>query len=73
MALDLGFIQIHWYGLMYLIGFAAALLLGNYRADQENSGWNREQVSDFIFFGERSGSCSVVASAMSYSIISIVS
>ncbi|EPJ47088.1 MAG: prolipoprotein diacylglyceryl transferase [Osedax symbiont Rs1] len=50
-ALDLGFIQIHWYGLMYLIGFAAALLLGNYRADQENSGWSREQVSDFIFWG----------------------
>jgi len=50
-ALDLGFIQIHWYGLMYLIGFGAALLLGNYRADQPGSGWSREQVSDFIFWG----------------------
>jgi phosphatidylglycerol:prolipoprotein diacylglycerol transferase len=50
-ALDLGFIQIHWYGVMYLIGFAAALTLGNYRADQVDSGWTREQVSDFIFWG----------------------
>ena len=50
-ALDLGFLQIHWYGLMYLIGFAGALLLGNYRADQPGSGWSREQVSDFIFWG----------------------
>ncbi len=50
-ALDLGVIQIHWYGLMYLIGFGAALLLGNYRADQPDSGWTREQVADFIFWG----------------------
>lgn len=50
-ALDLGFIQVHWYGLMYLIGFAGALLLGNYRADKPGSGWSREQVSDFIFWG----------------------
>jgi phosphatidylglycerol:prolipoprotein diacylglycerol transferase len=50
-ALDLGFIQVHWYGLMYLIGFGAALLLGNYRADQAGSGWSRDQVSDFIFWG----------------------
>lgn len=50
-ALDLGVIKIHWYGLMYLIGFGAALLLGNYRADQPDSGWSREQVADFIFWG----------------------
>ena len=50
-ALDLGVIQIHWYGLMYLIGFGAALLLGNYRAGQPDSGWTREQVADFIFWG----------------------
>ncbi len=50
-ALDLGFIQVHWYGLMYLIGFAGALLLGNYRADQPDSDWTKEQGSDFIFWG----------------------
>lgn len=50
-ALDLGFIQIHWYGLMYLIGFGAAFWLGAYRARRPGSGWTEEQVSDLIFWG----------------------
>jgi len=50
-ALDLGPLQIHWYGLMYLIGFAAAWWLGVRRARLPNSGWNEEQVSDLIFWG----------------------
>ncbi len=50
-ALDLGFMQIHWYGLMYLIAFATAFGLGSYRAKQPNSGWTTEQVSDLIFWG----------------------
>jgi phosphatidylglycerol:prolipoprotein diacylglycerol transferase len=50
-ALDLGFIQIHWYGLMYLIAFGAAFALGAYRARQPGSGWTEEQVSDLIFWG----------------------
>ena len=49
-ALDLGPLKIHWYGLMYLFGFAMAWALGNHRAKQPNSGWNGEQVSDLIFF-----------------------
>lgn len=50
-AVAIGPLKVHWYGLMYLIGFACAWLLGNYRAKQPNSGWNKEQVSDLIFFG----------------------
>jgi len=50
-AIDLGTIKIHWYGLMYLFGFLAAWWIGNYRAKQENSGWNKDQVSDVIFYG----------------------
>lgn len=50
-ALDVGFLQIHWYGLMYLIGFAAAWGLGSYRAKQPGSGWTEEQISDLIFWG----------------------
>jgi phosphatidylglycerol:prolipoprotein diacylglycerol transferase len=50
-ALDLGFIQIHWYGLMYLTAFALAWWLGRVRAAKPNSGWNDEQVSDVIFYG----------------------
>ncbi|MFC1664124.1 prolipoprotein diacylglyceryl transferase [Pseudomonadota bacterium] len=50
-ALKIGPLAIHWYGLMYLIGFIAVLLLGNYRARKPDSGWNQEQVSDLLFYG----------------------
>jgi len=50
-ALDLGFIQIHWYGLMYLTAFGTAWWLGKYRASKPNSGWNADQVGDMIFYG----------------------
>ena len=50
-AISLGPLQIHWYGIMYLIGFAAAWLLAKKRAAVKNSGWNDEQVSDLIFYG----------------------
>ncbi|WP_261842623.1 prolipoprotein diacylglyceryl transferase [Aliamphritea ceti] len=50
-AVDFGALQIHWYGLMYLIGFASAWYLGNYRASRPGSGWNAQQVSDLIFWG----------------------
>lgn len=50
-ALELGPIKIHWYGLMYVTGFFLAWLLGCWRARQPNSGWNKEQVGDLIFYG----------------------
>jgi len=50
-AIDLGFAQVHWYGLMYLFGFLGAWWLGNYRAKQSGSGWSKQQVSDVIFYG----------------------
>ncbi len=50
-ALDLGPLQIHWYGLMYLLGFAAAWWLGTLRARRPGSGWHEEQVSDLVFWG----------------------
>ncbi|MBT5032089.1 MAG: prolipoprotein diacylglyceryl transferase [Proteobacteria bacterium] len=49
-ALQIGPIAIHWYGLMYLLSFLLVYLLGNYRAKQPGSGWNKEQVSDLVFF-----------------------
>ena len=49
-ALDLGFIQIYWYGLMYLGAFLAAYFLANYRAKQSDH-WNPQQVEDLIFYG----------------------
>lgn len=50
-ALDLGFAKIHWYGLMYLIGFLGAWWLGNARCKMPGSSWDKEQVSDVIFYG----------------------
>lgn len=50
-ALSLGPVKIHWYGIMYLVAFGAAWWLGNRRARQPDSGWNAEQISDVIFYG----------------------
>lgn len=49
-ALDFGLIQIHWYGLMYLLAFASAYLLASLRARQSQY-WSKQQVEDMIFFG----------------------
>jgi len=49
--LKLGPLKIHWYGVMYLIGFIAAWLLATYRAKKSNGLWNSEQISDLIFYG----------------------
>ncbi len=49
-ALDLGLVKVHWYGLMYLVGFAAAWWLGSKRAQRSTSPLRPEQVSDLIFY-----------------------
>ena len=50
-ALSLGPLRIHWYGLMYLLGFAAFWVLGRYRAAQPDSGWTAQMVEDVLFYG----------------------
>ncbi len=50
-ALSLGPLSIHWYGLMYLVGFAFAWWLGRRRAARPASGWRGEQVDDLLFWG----------------------
>lgn len=49
-ALDFGVIQIHWYGVMYLLAFVSVYLLASRRAKQ-NSNWNKQQIEDMVFFG----------------------
>lgn len=49
-AVDFGSIKIHWYGLMYLLGFIAALYIGNIRSKLSTNSWNKEQVSDVLFY-----------------------
>ncbi|MCU5784184.1 prolipoprotein diacylglyceryl transferase [Alcanivorax balearicus MACL04] len=47
---SLGPLQIHWYGVMYMIGFAGGWWLAKTRADRPGSGWTRQQVSDLLFY-----------------------
>jgi phosphatidylglycerol:prolipoprotein diacylglycerol transferase len=49
-ALRLGPLQIHWYGIMYVLGFAIGWLLGRWRASDPARGWTQDQVSDLIFY-----------------------
>jgi len=48
-ALSLGPLKVHWYGIMYLIGFVSAWWLGTRRANAHPD-WNAEQISDLIFY-----------------------
>lgn len=50
-AISLGPVDVHWYGLMYLVGFLAAWYLGRRRAAAPGSGWDARQVSDLVFYG----------------------
>jgi phosphatidylglycerol:prolipoprotein diacylglycerol transferase len=51
-ALQLGPIAIRWYGLMYLAGFAAFVILGRIRARQNlMSGWHPRDVDAMLFVG----------------------
>ncbi len=47
----IGDYALHWYGVMYLIGFAAAWWLGRLRARRPGSGWKAEEIPDLIFYG----------------------
>jgi phosphatidylglycerol:prolipoprotein diacylglycerol transferase len=50
-ALDLGFFQIHWYGLMYVLGFAAFYVLARYRAKTQPEIWTQKCIEDLLFYG----------------------
>ena len=53
-ALSLGPVQIHWYGLTYLVAFALFLWLANQRAREPwfaDEGWTRRDVEDLLFWG----------------------
>ncbi|MCW8888503.1 MAG: prolipoprotein diacylglyceryl transferase [Gammaproteobacteria bacterium] len=48
-ALALGPIKIHWYGITYLVAFALAWWLGRVRA--ERHGWKKADIEELIFYG----------------------
>ncbi len=49
-AIDLGFFQIHWYGISYLVAFLVGWWLATRRAAAPNSGWKKEEIGDLIFY-----------------------
>ncbi|MCP3871000.1 MAG: prolipoprotein diacylglyceryl transferase [Gammaproteobacteria bacterium] len=49
-ALALGPLKIHWYGLMYLVGFLGGWWLGRVRASRPGSRWSARQVDDLLFY-----------------------
>lgn len=49
-AFSIGPFAVHWYGIMYLMAFALAWGLGQYRARKAKSGWTSEEVNDIVFY-----------------------
>ena len=48
---SIGFIQVRWYGLMYVIGFVLAWWLARRRSRRADAVVNPQQVDDLIFYG----------------------
>jgi phosphatidylglycerol:prolipoprotein diacylglycerol transferase len=49
-AFQIGPLKVHWYGVMYLVGFAAAWWLARRRAARPGSTWKAVDVDDFVFY-----------------------
>lgn len=51
-ALSLGPLDIHWYGVMYLLAFLSFWAVGNIVATRRPWwGWSRQDISDVLFYG----------------------
>ena len=48
-AIAIGPLKVHWYGLMYVVGMVAAWWLGRRRAHR--LGFNHDDIGDLIFYG----------------------
>jgi len=52
---EIGPLAVHWYGLMYVLGFLGVYLYGVYRINKYprlvDVGWTKELISDLIFLG----------------------
>ncbi len=54
-AVSIGPVSVHWYGIMYLVGFAAGVMLGQYRAKlsqgkSKSTQWAADEVIDMVFY-----------------------
>ncbi len=51
-AVQLGPVAVHWYGLMYLVAFVQVILLGRWCiAHRPWNGWNVKMLDDVLFYG----------------------
>jgi len=53
-AIALGPVQIHWYGLMYVLAFALFIILGRVRIRMPHiaaQGWTKDDLDDMLFYG----------------------
>ena len=50
-AFHLGPVQVHWYGLMYLLGFFFVAVLGEYRRRRGRLPVSRDALGDLLFYG----------------------
>ncbi|MBB3103461.1 prolipoprotein diacylglyceryl transferase [Azomonas macrocytogenes] len=49
-AFSLGPLQVHWYGLMYLVGIGGAWALASLRLNSFDPTWSKEKLSDLVFW-----------------------
>ena len=49
-ALALGPLKVHWYGLMYLVGMLGGWALARWRIKHSHSNWTAQQVDDLLFY-----------------------
>ena len=49
-AISIGPVAVHWYGLMYLVGFVGGYFLGVMRARRPGSEWSEAEVGDILFY-----------------------
>ncbi len=51
-ALQIGPLAVHWYGLMYLLAFTQVILLGRWRINHQAwTGWSHKMLDDALFYG----------------------
>ncbi len=46
----LGPVEVHWYGMMYLLGFLGAWWLAKWRTRHYHLGWTAEDIGDVLFY-----------------------
>ncbi|MEW8505653.1 MAG: prolipoprotein diacylglyceryl transferase [Candidatus Thiodiazotropha sp.] len=48
--ISIGSVSIHWYGLMYVVGFLGGWWLGRLRVGKPGMVWSAKQVDDIVFY-----------------------